>query len=352
MVKKQKKTEPLPRTLKRVAVFMLDDRMGDFVLSLPTLARFAVHFEGRADLYVARQHTPLAGLLPPFREIIPYIHQTKKRKSFNQLCGFLGLMLKLPFKRYQAVVFISGRITESTLAVLSLSPRRIALDWARRKGAYNWLIDISHTGKHMAQRTGALLQCIGDTAPLEPIRLRAPATDTQRLETILFANHLGEGQKLAVIHPSAGLAHRCWPKDRFAFVADALVECGMKVCFIGAPGEFGFINEIKNLMEHQGDAFFLAEKLTVLLALFERADLLFSNESGPTHLAATTDIPIVTIFGPTDPECWSPMRKENLTLLSKRELCQCDDPRFCNIDWPCIKNITVEEALHALEEYV
>jgi len=331
---------------------MTDQHMGDFILAMPTIQALASYFTNGIDLYVASQHAPLAELIPGVSRTIPYAHNKNTRKSPVQFLSFLSMMLKLPFRCYQAAYFIRARITESTFAVMTLSPNRIASNTSSRTFVYNRIIDEPPFEKHEARKMACLLQTIGKTEPPEPIRLKAPTADAKRLETILGANHLKKGQKLAVIHPSAGLAHRCWPKDRFAFVADALIECGMKVCFIGAPNEYDFVKELQQHMEHPTDSFFLADKLTVLLALFERADLLFSNESGPTHLASTTDIPIVTIFGPTPPERWKPVREEKLTLLSKKDRCQCDDPRFCDIDWPCIKEITVEECLHALEEYV
>ncbi len=331
---------------------MTDQHMGDFILSMPTIQALATYFEEGIDLYVATQHAPLAELIPGVKQVIPYAHNKKTRKTFIQFLSFARMLCRLPFQRYQAVYFIRARITESTFAVFTLSPRRIASNTSSRKFVYNRIVAEPVSEKHEAHKMACLLQTIGQTEPPEPIQLKAPAADARRLETTLKANHLADGQKLAVIHPSAGLAHRCWPKDRFAFVADALIECGMKVCFIGAPGDFDFVKELKQHMKHPDDSFFLADKLTLLLALFERADLLFSNESGPTHLASITDIPIATIFGPTPPERWKPLRKENLTILSKKELCQCDDPRFCDIDWPCIKEITIEECLKALEEYV
>lgn len=331
---------------------MVDQHMGDFVLALPTIFRLAEHFENGIDLYVAKHHVPLAELVPNVRQVVAYQHTRKTRKSYKQLFSFIGMLAKLPLKRYQAAYFIRARITESTFALFTLSPRRITTSSARRQAAYNRVVEEPPFEKHEMKLMASVLQTIGQTEPPAPIRLQAPERDYRLMETTLHANGVEPGQKLAVIHPTSGLPQKCWPKDRFAYVADALTECNMKVCFIGSSGDREYADELMAMMKNPDDAFFLAHKLTVLLALFQRADLLFSNESGPTHLAATTGIPIVTVFGPTDPDRWKPMREENLTLLSKRELCKCPDPRYCDYDWPCIKKITVEEALHALEECI
>ena len=333
---------------------MIDDHMGDFILSLPTLSRLNSHFSHKAHLYVASQHVPLAKLLWNPELVFPYAHKSKTRRTLSQLFNFIGLLCRLPFKRYQAVIFASTRITESTFAVLSLSPRRIALSSARRKQVYNQLIDISDLpDPHIAQRFSALLECIGEPAVAQPIHLDPSEQDNHNLETLLNTHGVESSDKVGVIHPTAGLAHRCWPKERFAAVADDMAEKGIKICFIGAPGEEDSCLEMIALMHHPENAFFIAQPLTILLALFKRATVLFSNESGPTHLAATTDIPIVTITGPTEMKHWKPFREENLKLLSRKDLCDhCGDPRFCKIDWPCIKKITVNEALNALKEYL
>lgn len=238
--------------------------------------------------------------------------------------------------------------------MLSLAPRRIALSSARRKQVYNQLFDISDLpNPHMATRFSALLKCIGEPVGADPIHLEPTEEDQQKLNALLQAHGVAAEDKIGVIHPTAGLAHRCWPKERFASVADTMAKKGLKVCFIGAPGEEDSCLEMISLMNHPGQAFFIAQPLTILLALFKRSTVLFSNESGPTHLAATTDIPIVTITGPTKMEHWKPFREENLKLLSRKDLCDnCGDPRFCKIDWPCIKEITIDEALSALKEYL
>lgn len=332
---------------------MIDDHMGDFILSLPTIDRLTTYFKDHADLYVAKQHSSLACLLPNVRNVIAYDHKTATRRSFVQLISFLKILLRIPFKRYQAVFFVSTRITESSIAVMSLSPRRIGLSSARRKQVYTDLADIESVEKHIAHRFSSLLPFIGDERPIMPIHLTASEPDKEKLAAALLSHGINADDRVAVIHPTAGLAHRCWPEENFARVADRCVEAGMKVSFVGTNAEQASIEQIILKMANPESAVFLAQPLTRLLALFERGSVLFSNESGPTHLAATTDIPIVTITGPTDMSFWKPFREENLTLLSKRELCsECGDPRFCTIDWPCIKKVTVKEAVEALEPYL
>lgn len=352
MTKLKKNAKPVPANLRRVAVFMIDLHMGDFILALPTIAALARYFEHGIDLYVAKQHVPLAELLPDIGKIVPYEHSRKDRRSAKQLMNYLGMFFRLPFRFYQAAFFIRPRITESSFSVLTFAPQRITTSSARRKAAYSWIIQENPAERHEAHKMASILEAIGHSTAIEPLKLHAGDADRKYMETILHTNGVEPGGKLAVIHPSSGIPQKSWPHDRFAYVADALVECGMKVAFIAAPHEKELVDDIRGQMQHPEGSFYFAHKLTVLLALFERATLLFSNESGPTHLAATTDLPIVTIFGPTDPGAWKPVREENLTLLSKKEQCKCSDVRYCDLGWPCIRGITVEEALHALEECI
>ena len=80
---------------------------------------------------------------------------------------------------------------------------------------------------------------------------------------------------------------------------DLVQHKGMTICFIGGPGEQSLMNKIRSLMRNPQAALCLRLTLVQLVALFDMASILICNESGPMHLAAMTDLPIVAIFGPT-----------------------------------------------------
>ena len=343
---------PLPRDLERVVVFMTDNHLGDFVLALPTLQELGLHFTKGIDLIVAAQHVELANLLNINARIIPYYHQTRTKKTPKQLLQFIQMLARLVTARYQAAIFCKGRVTESSFAIATHAPVRVAFSNVRRRFAYNRLIDNS-TPDHEAEKIGCILQCIGKELKQPFVRLEAPAGERNRIQELLHSRHIGNGEPLVVMHPFAGVATRCWPRERFIEAADELVKRhNAHICLIGAPNERSALEEMTAAMKRPGRAFVLAGSLTDLLALFHRADLLFSNESGPTHLAALTDIPIVTLFGPTIEKQWKPARQKRLTILRGLERCKPCKHAGCPLEWACIRNVTVNDALAAMGTYL
>jgi len=86
-------------------------------------------------------------------------------------------------------------------------------------------------------------------------------------------------------------------------------------------------------------------------ALMERASLFIGGDSGPMHIAATTDVPIVAIFGPTLPALWTPWRPARvpLAIIEGGPLpCRPCDQRVCEPgDFRCLRNIGPEPVITA-----
>ncbi len=341
----------LPRDLSRVLVIMDDYHLGDFVISLPIINVLGAYFENRIDLLVVDQHADFVSLLPSAGNIniIPF-RQDKKCRTPAQGVRFLSLIAKLWMKRYDGVIVIRGGIRDATLALVTRAPRRVGLLESRRSRVYTDRISAKSPPLHVFDKYARILKCIGYQGRPPLVRLRSSSSSTARLNHLLQKHISRESVPIAVIHPGAGYAFRCWPKDRFAKVADELVRRrDMDICLIGSRGERLFLDEVRSYMDERDRAFLLTAPVHILPALFDRASVLISNESGPTHLAAATDIPIVTILGPTDESCWRPLRRENVTILRGPKCSKCSWVN-CTANLKCVTDIQVQDVLDACEK--
>ena len=106
------------------------------------------------------------------------------------------------------------------------------------------------------------------------------------------------GGDFAVIHPFSGSARKNWPLDRFREVARRL-EMSVRWC-AGPEEELDDAVRIDNLYE--------------LAGWLSTSRLYIGNDSGITHLAAAAGVPVVAIFGPTDPAVWAP-RGESVRIV-------------------------------------
>ncbi|MBN2123008.1 MAG: glycosyltransferase family 9 protein, partial [Deltaproteobacteria bacterium] len=152
-------------------------------------------------------------------------------------------------------------------------------------------------------------------------------------------------QRIA-INPGADQTHKRWPPERYAAVADQLIErFDAEIILLGGPGEEHLSDMIQKAMKK--NATNLAGKLTLndLVYVISRMDLLLTNDSGPMHIAAALKTPLVAIFGPEDPKLFGPYTKPDLyRVISKDVDCRPCKTKRCTRP-VCLDLITSEEVL-------
>ncbi len=105
----------------------------------------------------------------------------------------------------------------------------------------------------------------------------------------------------AVIHPLAATRDKSWPPERFAEAAQHIERSlELEPVFIGGPGE--------DLAAFDGWRTLVGAPLAEVKSLMAGASLFLGNDSGPAHMAAAFGLPVVVIFGSSDPVVWAPWR--------------------------------------------
>lgn len=159
-----------------------------------------------------------------------------------------------------------------------------------------------------------------------------------------------EGQPLTVaINPGAKRKSNQWPVERFARVGKMIKkEFGARIVITGAPDD-----RVKALYlkDEIGDDVIIAAGLLRVIQtaeLLRRCDLLVSNDTGATHLAAAVGTPVVVIFCPRYVKGqWYPYGSENVVL---RGHARCDNCFKMDCDRSeCTESVSVEQVLQACE---
>ncbi|PZT48288.1 lipopolysaccharide heptosyltransferase II [Helicobacter valdiviensis] len=145
---------------------------------------------------------------------------------------------------------------------------------------------------------------------------------------------LQDANKIAGINPGAafGSAKR-WSEENFAKVAIYLHQQGYKILLFGGINEIEITKRILALLDFKEEVLNLCGKTDIqtLLAYFAKLDLLVTNDSGPMHIGAAFNIPMVAIFGPTNDSETSPFGSKNAHIISLKTL---GNPLSC---MPCKK---------------
>ena len=113
----------------------------------------------------------------------------------------------------------------------------------------------------------------------------------------------------AVIHPFASAPEKTWPAERFIAVAEHLRDkAGLEPTFLAGPDDDP--SAFAKFRTYQSVP--LAEVKSIMAG----AQLFIGNDSGPAHIAAAFGVPVVVLFGPSDPVNWAPWRTEGHVLTS------------------------------------
>jgi heptosyltransferase-2 len=185
-------------------------------------------------------------------------------------------------------------------------------------------------------------------APIAPIRIKVSNEARSRAEETLRKAAAGPAGWRCAIAPGASYgAAKCWPPDRFALLADRLIsECGADVIFFGSPGENEIAGRIRSCMKSPAISLVGETSMRELAALFSSCHLFIGNDSGAMHVAAAVGLPVIGIFGSTDPEGTAPVT-DHFTLIRERASCSPCFLRRCPVDHRCMTRIAVDPVFEA-----
>ncbi len=116
--------------------------------------------------------------------------------------------------------------------------------------------------------------------------------------------------RYAMIHPFASMPEKTWPAERFVEVARWLRgTLHIEPVFLAGPGDdAAAFSEFRT---------FKGSPLSEVKSLMAGAALFIGNDSGPAHVAAAFGVPVVVLFGPSNPVTWAPWRTESRVLTSR-----------------------------------
>ena len=279
----------------------------------------------------------------------------------------LALARRLRRRRFDLAVDFHGGPRASLLAWLSGAPVRIGYAVAGRAWMYTRAVPRPRVlrPRHSVENQWDLLAALDIPPPdrsAYPVEMRVDAGAAGAVDERLAAAGVRPGDRLVVIHVSAGNPFRRWPIDSFAAVAGALVagDPRHRVILTSGPSEAEAAGRvIAAARARLGEAdrprvmacgeFSLAE----LRALADRAALYIGGDSGPMHVAATSAVPIVALYGPTLPARSAPWRAQDLVAEAVEVFdlpCRPCDQRVCAPgDFRCLTRVTPEEVIAAAQ---
>jgi heptosyltransferase I len=283
--------------------------LGDIILALPALSALRRSFpNARISWFVRPEFAPLITGHPYISDIILFDRKQLakwwcSRESFNAL---RSLIRQLKTGEFDLVFDFQGLFRTGYFSWRTGCKRRFGMAGARELAHLFYTDKISQDSSsiHLVDYYLKMVGAAGAQQGNPEFKLPEDAGTADKIDKLLKSQ--GVNGKYAVIVPGAAQVNKRWPIERFAELAAKIGErFGLSVVATGSQGEREYIEAIGKRVIN------LAGKTTVreLVPLMKRASLVVSNDTGPGHIAAALDVPMVMIFGPTNPARVCPYKR-------------------------------------------
>jgi heptosyltransferase-2 len=316
--------------------------IGDAVMNTPALGALRTAFPS-SEIVLAANPAVCELLSPhPFCDrVIVY----DKKGSHKGIGGFWKFCRLIARERFDLAVLFQNAIEAAIIARLAGIKRRAGYGTDGRSILLTHAVRVSKETRRLHQSQYFLRMLSGLGIPPAEQVLRLQCTDEEKRSA---RGLLGQGPWVAINPGAAYGSAKRWSPERFSQVADALAsDFGYKALLVGGPGETAIGSAIEAGMRSK--AFNMVGRTSVrqLMALLASVDLVVTNDSGPMHVAAAFDRPIVALFGPTDHCTTSPLCSRFLMVRKDVECAPCLK-RQCPTDHRCMADITVDDVVGAV----
>jgi heptosyltransferase-1 len=288
--------------------------LGDIVLAMPAACALAENFPDAEIHWFARpEFAPLLENHKCVHKIVIF----DRKKLGKWWCNadafreFIGLIKQLRQEKYDVVFDLQGRFRSAIFAWFSGCKKRIGPAKTQEVTGIFYTKKIAQTKTHLVDY---FLEMVGSILPVNgkaEFGLSPQPKAVEEVQKILSENNVDKNN-YAVIVPGATVDEKRWPAEKFAELADRIYR-KYQSCIVasGVKSESEIIEKIQKAAAVPVVNFAGKTNIPQLTALLAGAEAVISNDTGPAHIAAALGVPMVLIFGFTNPKRVGPYGRAN-----------------------------------------
>ena len=289
----------------------------------------------------------------------PYLNEVlvSRRKSwskdfingrFRHLFKEINLFLnQLRQRQYDLVIDFHGLLKSSVIVFFSHGKRKLGYDSFQELSSLFLNEKIPEDmNKHAVERYLDFPRYLG--AKIDKTDFVFPKSgDTETKVRLLLDKYNLEDNNFIAINPVASWETKLWNNEKFARLADLISEkLKLKVVFTGSEQES--IGKITSQMKSGGINLGGQTSLLDLACLYGKARIVITTDSGPMHLAAAVETPVIALFGPTDPRRTGPYGAGHTVIRADLPCSPCFLKNCSTIK--CMEEILPEQVFAAVEK--
>ena len=319
---------------KRLLVVRLG-AMGDVIHTMHAVARLrnvlpnaqiGWMIEERWSELLCATGAPRSGARSRTRPLVDVVHVVNTKAWRKSLLSsqtrrqFSSVLREVRGQEYELAIDFQGAIKSALLASLSRSERVLGMDRPREAPATMFYSALVHTkGPHVVDQYGELAAEVLSRYCSDPMTkatalpepwLEFPKDATS--EANVSSRLSDSSRRIVLLNPGAGWGAKQWPSERYGEVSRELEKEGAIVLVNYGPGEEQLAKDVHGSSD--GAAQPITCSLGELISLTRRASLFIGGDTGPLHLAAALGVPVVALFGPTDPARNGPYSSKSVVI--------------------------------------
>ena len=271
-------------------------------------------------------------------------------QAFRQTRSTLS-KLKEVFRNnpYDLIFDLHGSFRSGLLGRANPDGKRFGFADAREFNTFfqDQLIDVPPETVHALEKNLLFCDQVGCSVTKEDFFLSSGDAAQRRIKSLLGGYGVVPEDRLVYIHTSARWKTKFWFPERWAQVADRLIDkSGVKVIFGGSGDDREYISSIEAKMTKTPLVTAGRCSLAESAALLSRCSVYVGLDSGPMHMAAMAGVPVVVLFGPTHPERVGPYGVEHVIVKGGNLDCLGCRKRACS-KMACMDSIPVDMVFDA-----
>ncbi len=319
------------KKIERLLIVRLS-AMGDVIHTLPAVRFLRVAFpeafigwliEERWSELLCAPGTARRGPRSPQRPLVDEVH-TVNLKAWGKSLGSIPTWQHIAkiwndvrSAGYDAAVDLQGAMRSAVLARWSGASVVYGAAEPREAPASLWYTrKVVARGRHVVEQNLSLAAAlVGHSETLLPSDISCTFPRDPQAEASIDEKLAGHGTgDFAILNPGAGWGAKRWPAERYGEVARKLAKHGLRSILNYGPAEEELMQAA--VSASGGSARAMNCSVSELVTLTRRARLFVGGDTGPLHLAAALKVPVVAIYGPTDPARNGPYGTRSVMLRS------------------------------------
>jgi len=343
------KFKKAPSSAENILVIELK-YIGDIIVSTPAIHALKEKYPNASiDIIVPEAMNSLLENNPDINSIINW-----DKNSFSEKLASIK-------NRYDlAVIFHNGTFEVSLLLLLArISFRAGCTKVGIIEGKGYFLhrnTEPTFELKHKVEDNLDVIKAIGITPREKNLHLYSDKRSDKKIKRLLLRNKITHKDFLVIIHPMPQHKSHEWFKDRFARLADELInKYKAKIVFSGSNKDIECNKDIIRLMKSKA-LNMAGTSLQDFISLINHARLVISVDTGAMHIAAALNKPVISLFGAGNPKIWKPYCKKSFVIFKEGQAHTSCMEHSCylkgNRYMECMKSIAIEDVLYRVKDAI